>query len=166
MTEEFRAIPGYAGLFEVSNIGTVRSLDKAINGQRRPGKLLRPYANRKGNYLRLQVRLCLERKRYARGVGALVLEAFVGPRPDGMECCHINGDGLDNRVENLRWDTHSENVLDTMRQGTHFAGTKTHCPQRHPYDAVNTYVRPSDGKRFCRACGAIHRAKYLARVGQ
>lgn len=39
-----------------------------------------------------------------------VLEAWVGPRPEGMECDHINGDSLDNRLENLEWVTHQENM--------------------------------------------------------
>ena len=42
-------------------------------------------------------------------VHRLVLETFVGPCPDGMECDHRNRDGLDNRVDNLSWVTHSEN---------------------------------------------------------
>lgn len=41
-----------------------------------------------------------------------MLEAFVGPCPEGMECCHNNGNGLDNRLENLRWDTREENIAD------------------------------------------------------
>lgn len=40
----------------------------------------------------------------------LVLEAFVGPRPDGHEASHVNGDVLDNRLENLVWETKQENM--------------------------------------------------------
>ncbi len=47
----------------------------------------------------------------------LVLEAFVGPRPEGMECRHLNGDPFDNRPENLAWGTRSENALDKVRHG-------------------------------------------------
>jgi hypothetical protein len=48
----------------------------------------------------------------------LVLLAFVGPRPDGLICCHGNGDPTDNRPENLRWDTHSANSKDAIKHGT------------------------------------------------
>jgi len=45
-------------------------------------------------------------------VHRLVLEAFVGPCPDGMEACHLDSDKTNNRVSNLRWDTHLENMRD------------------------------------------------------
>lgn len=45
----------------------------------------------------------------------LILEAFIGPRPDGMQCCHDNGHSLDNRLCNLRWDTPESNTLDRFR---------------------------------------------------
>lgn len=41
----------------------------------------------------------------------------MGPCPDGMEACHNNGDQLDNRIENLRWDTHSANIYDQVAHG-------------------------------------------------
>lgn len=47
----------------------------------------------------------------------LLLKAFVGPCPSGHECCHNNGNPGDNRLENLRWDTRQENVLDQLRHG-------------------------------------------------
>jgi hypothetical protein len=49
------------------------------------------------------------------GVHRIVLEAFHGPPPrTGLQCCHINGDPSDNRVENLRWGTARENVRDRV----------------------------------------------------
>jgi hypothetical protein len=43
-----------------------------------------------------------------------------------MEACHENGDETDNRLENLRWDTHSANLLDKRRHGTMWCGEKHH----------------------------------------
>lgn len=48
----------------------------------------------------------------------LVLFAFVGTCPDGMECCHNDGDPSNNVPSNLRWDTHRSNMIDTIRHGT------------------------------------------------
>ncbi len=50
-------------------------------------------------------------------VHSLVLSAFVGPRPDGMECRHLNSIKSDNRLENLAWGTRRENVDDRIAIG-------------------------------------------------
>jgi hypothetical protein len=49
------------------------------------------------------------------GRNHLVLEAFLGPRPEGMECRHLDGDRANCRLDNLRWGTHSENERDKRR---------------------------------------------------
>jgi hypothetical protein len=51
-------------------------------------------------------------------VHRLVLEAFVGPCPEGMEACHNDGDTHNNRLANLRWDTAKANHADKLRHGT------------------------------------------------
>lgn len=52
-------------------------------------------------------------------VHKLVLEAFVGPRPEGMQACHGQGGNQDNRVTNLRWGTPKSNHADAVKSGTH-----------------------------------------------
>lgn len=56
------------------------------------------------------------------GCHQLVLLAFVGPCPPGMECCHNDGNPANNAVENLRWDTRKANALDRYSHGTHNKG--------------------------------------------
>ena len=63
------------------------------------------------------------RRRYA---SHLILETFVGPRPDGMEACHNNGDCTNDSRHNLRWDTSKNNKADMATHGTRLAG------ERHP----------------------------------
>jgi hypothetical protein len=73
-------------------------------------KQIKSHPTKKGY---LQVPVC-GRKYY---VHRLVLLAFVGPCPAGMQCCHENDKHDDNRLENLRWDTPKANSRDAKRNG-------------------------------------------------
>lgn len=83
----------------------------------------------------------------------LVLEAFAGSRPDGMEALHIDGNKINNNTDNLRWGTSSENNRDIVRHGRHVNARKTHCPRGHALSPENT---PDwykiKGRRGCLAC--------------
>jgi hypothetical protein len=89
-----------------------------------------------------------------RFVHQLVLEAFVGPCPPGMECLHANDDATDNRLVNLRWGTHTENVQDCLRNGHNHFANKTHCKRGHPLsgDGADVYIKPNGGGRQCLIC--------------
>jgi len=84
-----------------------------------------------------------------------MLETYVGPRPKGLEGCHKNGVNTDNRIENLYWGTHSQNMLDQVTHGTHGEGGRTHCDSGHEFTKENTYFAktPKGGsRRVCRMC--------------
>lgn len=92
-------------------------------------------------------------------VHQLVAAAFLGPRPEGWHTCHNNGDKHDNRIENLRYDTKLNNMLDEVRAGRHMHSRKTHCKHGHPFDEDNTRIRYRERSsgyvgvtRECRAC--------------
>lgn len=57
-------------------------------------------------------------------VHRLVLEVFVGPCPEGMECRHLDGDRENNCIDNLAWGTRTENVHDMMRHDRHNKGSR------------------------------------------
>lgn len=59
-----------------------------------------------------------EGRNATRAVHRIVLEAFVGPRPPDLEARHHNGNSLDNRLGNLSWSTHTENLADIVTHGT------------------------------------------------
>jgi hypothetical protein len=57
-------------------------------------------------------------------VHKLVMEAFVGPCPPGKQCLHRDGNGLNNRLENLRWGTPEENTQDMIKHGRQYMVNK------------------------------------------
>jgi hypothetical protein len=156
--EEWRAIPGYEGLYEVSDQGRVRSLDRDwgpdSRGRRRPrrGKMLRP--STASGYP-----VVVLAGRSTRSVHSLVAEAFLGPRPSGLVVRHLNGDYLDPRAENLAYSTRKENAADMYLHGTSLA-FRTRCRKRgHEFTPENTvYLTSTDGQtqRLCRACRRIY----------
>lgn len=119
MNEVWREISGYEELYEVSDLGRVRSKVRFATIHRGGlrsygGKVLRH--NRATNYP--QVCLSKNNIRQTFQVHRLVLETFVGKRPEGMEARHLNGNSDDPRLVNLEWGTHSENMKDRSNHGT------------------------------------------------
>jgi hypothetical protein len=141
MIETWMPIPGYEGLYEVSDLGRVYGF--------RSNKVLKPNVKPKNGYRVVCLQYPGHRKYHL--VHRLVLRAFVGEPPEGWDACHNNGNSSDNRLENLRWGTRSENILDEVRHGTHRNSRKTHCKRNHELNEKNTYVRPN-GYRMCREC--------------
>lgn len=164
--EVWRSISGFEGIYEVSNQGRIRSLDRYIRFGRY-GKEQKSFLKgvvlkaRPDEQERYSVYLCRDGEKTVRKVHQLVLEAFVGPRPKGYEACHKNDVSTDNRLENLYWGTREQNVSDQKRNGKYKNQNTdaTHCRRGHPFDENNTLWRwhKSRGK-YQRRCGACHRA--------
>lgn len=139
--ERWKPVLGFEGAYEVSDFGRVRSCDRQavyvriVDGQPqkatrlRRGTLLRPGTVKSGHQL-----VSLGRGA-SRLVHRLVLDAFVGPKPPGHEGCHGDGNPANNRLDNLRWGTRSDNVQDAVRHGTH--GTWTKKLARSPRAMLN-----------------------------
>lgn len=128
MIEEWRSVVGYEGLYEVSNLGRVRSLDRLCKSNKRSdqwmkGRILKPKINRH-RQSRCTVALGKEGKVSYPYISRLVLTAFVGPAPSGHDAAHWDGDPTNNRLDNLRWATDSENMMDKKRHGTDPSGTR------------------------------------------
>ena len=161
-TENWLPIPGYEGLYSVSDQGRVRSESRTVNYRDRRAKtvisrhrkqqLLSPLFA--GGYLR--VSLYLNKKPTQHSIHVLVLTAFMGPRPDGHEALHGNDDRFDNALSNLRWGTSSQNKFDAIANGRNRNVNKTHCKYGHEFTEENTRLRKRDSgseTRECRACG-------------
>jgi len=114
MSERWTATP-FDG-YEVSNRGRVRSWLKSGRGRdagpRERPRLLSVYPSERG-YMRVRLG---GREVY---VACLVLESFVGPRPNPRsQARHMDGDNGNNRLRNLKWGSPSQNAADKIRHGT------------------------------------------------
>lgn len=110
-------IPGFP-LYEISDTGEVRSYNK--RGKRAAAPRLIKLKRKPNGYY------CVSLSRNGVDVyphvHRLVLQAFVGSCPDGMEAAHLNGIRSDNRLENLQWTTRKENRAHKKLHGTEPVG--------------------------------------------
>ena len=125
--EQWRWIVGYEGQYEVSSHGRVRSyrFNRAHHTRPAAPRVMRLTERHAGGYLFLVLRGEDGSKRNM-FVHLAVLTAFVGPRPKGLQAGHLNGDRLDNRLDNLRWISGRENQQHRKLHGTYLVG------ERHP----------------------------------
>jgi DNA-binding XRE family transcriptional regulator len=123
--ESWRAIPGFEG-YEVSNLGRVRSFRR--HGGRGRGLVRAPRI--KKTHVAATGYLCVTLQKPDGNrcskypVHTLVAAAFLGPRPDGMQVAHADGDKQNARLDNLRYATALENAEDKRRHGTDTPGER------------------------------------------
>lgn len=122
--EEWKGVLGYEGSYEVSNMGNVRSVDRYVDKILK-GKQTKEF--KKGKILKLGKHITNGRFRVElynkdnsskkHSIHRLVLEAFIGPCPEGMECCHRDDNPSNNRLDNLYWGTRKDNMEDKIKNG-------------------------------------------------
>lgn len=113
--EKWKDILGYEGLYQASNYGRIKSLEKFVESvshgkpcMRHIRECILQLQSHPNDYL--QVNLNVDGKSKTFRVHTLIWEAFNGEIPEGMEIDHINAVRSDNRLENLRIMTHQENL--------------------------------------------------------
>jgi hypothetical protein len=120
--EQWRTVPGFPG-YEVSDHGRVRSWKtNSKRGRLRDDAQLRTLRSNRKRYR--TINLQRDGETYSRLVHRLVLEAFVGACPEGMECRHLDGTRTNNVLSNLEWATHQTNIDDTERHQTRSRGDR------------------------------------------
>lgn len=120
MTENWKPVVGFESHYEISDLGNVVSIRNNHGNPRR--RALKAGVTRDG-YLRVELSKGGEQTK--KHVAHMVLEAFVGPRPAGMQACHGPAGQKDNSLTNLRWDTPASNYQDRINAGS-LQGEKHH----------------------------------------
>jgi hypothetical protein len=172
VTQQWRPVVGYEGLYEVSNDGQVRSLDRWSPGgvvavRKYPGRMMRLQTI--NGYQMVSLRRQAEAARLLR-VHRLMLEAFVGAPPfDGAETRHLNGNRSDNRLANLQWGTTQENARDRTRHGTNMPGEENPKAKLQAADIPAIRELIADGRTLrsiAREYGVTHGAISAIKAGR
>lgn len=165
--ETWKPVLGYEDLYEVSDLGRVRSLDRSFvnaRGENRTysGKVLQSSVGNRYH----QVTLSMSGTRRSHHVHRLVLEAFRGPCTEDQVARHLNDDPSDNRLENLAWGSHSENGFDAVRNGRNHYANRSACIRGHEYTPENTVIREREGRtiRVCQECARETNRKTQLRI--
>lgn len=145
MTEEWADINGYEGIYQVSSLGNVRSLDRVISsGARRKGQ---PMKIQNGSAYR-QITLGKNNKLKTHLIHRLVAAAFL-PAVEGKDVVnHINGDKTDNRLENLEWCTYKENMEHASGTGLMSFGDDHHTAKLTASKARAIRSLHSEGRTY------------------
>lgn len=116
--EIWKPVVNYEGLYEVSSLGNVKSFVRYPEG-----RLLKPGIGSHG-YPTVVLYSPSRKRGLTHTVHSLVLNAFVGPKPDNCEACHNDGNRANASLSNLRWGTRSENQRDKYLHNTSFHGER------------------------------------------
>lgn len=147
-TYEWRPLPAAPDHYSISELGEVRRTGAGPGAM--VGLVLSQSWSPVGRYeFSVYVGGIQRRQKTHRQVAL----AFIGEPGPGEEVRHMNGDAGDNRVANLQWGSHTENMRDMLRHGTHNLAFRTHCKHGHQFTAENTRIARS-GARVCRTCSA------------
>lgn len=169
MTEEiWKDIKGYEGLYQVSNLGRVKSLAKCDRLGRYHEECIKSQVNNGNGYL--IVNLKHEGVQRIITVHRLVAEAFI-PNVKNKRCInHIDGNKRNNSVENLEWVTHKENMQHAVKFGliNPMEGRKVVCVELNKiFSSIKDAERwvgvkgsrissVCQLKRGCKTCGGYH----------
>ena len=141
------AIPGWEGKYSISECGRVyrhpyrRGADKLGRRPRFPGKWIKSHLS-SGGYVQVSLR------QKTKGLHQLLALAFLERRDETLEVDHVNGDCRDNRVENLRWCSHAENMRNSKSRRSSKSKFLGVSPYRDGVRFVAQLTRPGYSSRY------------------
>ena len=117
-----------------------------------PWKRLKPDARKIDGRKRYTIKT--DSGTYRRKYGShFVLEAFVGPKPVGMEACHEDGDCTNDSLRNVRWDTPEANKLDMVKHGTRQRGEQINTAKLTEADVIEIRTSTESGNKIAKRKG-------------
>lgn len=140
--EAWKVIPSFPN-YEISEFGVVRRLKPAK--ATKPGKILKSFPDSCG-YMRIS--LMRDKKQITCKVHQLVAEAFIGPRPEGMEVNHIDTVRTNCHFTNLEYCTHLENMRHAFRTTGHNRGEKHGLVKMTEKDVIEARRRRACGEQY------------------
>ena len=135
VTETWRPVVGFEGAYAVSDAGRIKSIERRVVNRadgrtRRVRERVLKARPCTGGYL--FVKLYRDLRPFPVKVAAAVAEAFLGPRPQGHDVCHNDGNRRNNAADNLRYGSRKENMADCRGHGTRVQG------EAHPLAKLTT----------------------------
>lgn len=142
----WKPVPGYSGMYWVSNTGRLKSYRWwKQRGVESRGKafLIKPMKMRDGHLL---ARLWMDGSTKTVSMAKLILTVFTGPpTKDKRWACHNDGNPSNNLISNLRWGTNSENQMDRVRHGTSNRGSANGRSKLSEKDVLAIHTRLANG---------------------
>ena len=151
--EEWRAVVGFEGFYEVSNLGRVRSVVREVNYKNIKMRTMKSKIRSTNGRLKgyPAVNLSMHGTSKMRTVHIMVLEAFVGPRPSpAHDGCHSDGNPINNLLGNLKWGTKLENMADRAEHGKTARGERSGSAKLTP-EIVRNIRQDERGSRLIAA---------------
>jgi len=147
--EEWRGIPNCGGAYEVSNLGRVRSTNRTLITKRGVSKNISSkllYVKITGDgYPSVQFAHLTTGKRQPIKIHYLVMLTFIGPRPEGAHTRHLDGNPMNNRLNNLVYGTAKENRQDSIKHGTCVMGSRHYRTTLSEQDVLEIREKNKEG---------------------
>ncbi len=161
MNEIWLSVVGYEGLYEVSNTGKVKSLERYVGAKCGSKKTIREKILKHGinTYGYFHVGLYKNGKMKTKKVHNLLCEAFIGERPKGFDICHRDGVKTNNNLENLRYDSRSNNIQD-MKLNNTWPSRENHAHKLTEQEVQKIYLLLRNSNMNYREIGKKYNVHY------
>ncbi|MCP3684269.1 MAG: hypothetical protein GY861_16435 [bacterium] len=118
--EIWKDIPGYEGYYKASTHGRIKTLERYVEAKSNSRRKIseRILALRPQERVGFRATLCKNGESSKQSVAYFILLTFKGERPEGFDCSHLDGNNRNNYIDNLIYESRSDNLLRKRKHGT------------------------------------------------